>query len=133
MNPDEIFTCRMCGDCCRGYGGTYVDAEDIAAIAGFLGCDPDGFAAKYCTRSGRRYLLCQKEDGYCVFWDEKCTIHPVKPHMCRAWPFIEAVLVDPANWFAMAGSCPGMRTDLDARGIRAAVSKALGARRKTEK
>jgi hypothetical protein len=53
--------------------------------------------------------------------------------MCRAWPFIEAVLVDPANWFAMAGSCPGMRTDLDARGIRAAVSKALGARRKTEK
>jgi hypothetical protein len=110
-----------------------VDAEQIASIADFIGCDSDGFAVTYCRRSGRRYLLAQKEDGYCIFWDEKCTIHPVKPLMCRAWPFIEAVLVDAANWYSMAGSCPGMRTDGDERQIRSAVSKALDARCKAEK
>ena len=132
MNPEEIFTCRMCGDCCRGYGGTYVTAADIAAIADFIGCDPEKFVRKYCRRSGGRYLLAQKESGYCAFWDETCTIHPVKPRMCRAWPFIQAVLADAANWFAMARSCPGMRTDVDEGQIRSAVSRAVDARPKTE-
>ncbi|MEZ4524987.1 MAG: YkgJ family cysteine cluster protein [Desulfobacterales bacterium] len=61
--------------------------------------------------SGSRPVLAQS--GYCVFWKEKiCTIHPVKPRMCKAWPFIQSVLTDVNNWRMMAGSCPGMRTDV---------------------
>jgi Fe-S-cluster containining protein len=126
MTPEDIFFCRMCGDCCRGYGGTVVTPEDISAIAAYIGADADRFVNRYCRRSGRRYVLGQREDGYCIFWEKACTIHPVKPRMCRAWPFIPAVLVDEGNWFVMAGSCPGMRTDVSGRQIRIAVERALG-------
>ena len=68
--------------------------------------------ADYCRLSGGRPLLAQGPDGYCIFWKKLCTIHPVKPRMCRRWPFIESILVDPANWLAMAGSCPGMATGI---------------------
>jgi Fe-S-cluster containining protein len=125
MTPEEIFSCSMCGDCCRGYGGTYVTEEEAASIARYIGTNMDRFLETYCRWSGKRPLLAQKEDGYCIFWKEKCTIHPVKPSMCRSWPFIRAVLIDPGNWYAMAGSCPGMRTDVTEEQITAAVTEAL--------
>lgn len=122
-NSEEspIFACRQCGDCCKGYGGTYVTPEDIIAISRFVGIDPERFVESYCTFSGSRPVLSQRADGYCIFWDQLCTIHPVKPFMCRAWPYIRSVLIDPANWYAMAGSCPGMRTDVSTERIRESV------------
>jgi Fe-S-cluster containining protein len=109
--PEDLFTCQMCGECCRGYGGTVVGDHDIDAIAAYLRIDANEFRTRYCIPSGDKTILAQGADGYCVFWKRLCTIHPVKPRMCRAWPFIESVLVDPANWRIMAGSCPGMRKD----------------------
>jgi len=108
----EIFTCRMCGDCCRGYGGTYVTEEDIAAIAGYVGQDPERFLKTCCRMSGNRPVLAQGDSGHCLFWDRLCTIHPVKPAMCRAWPYIPSVLIDVGNWRSMATCCPGMRSDV---------------------
>jgi len=104
----EIFVCRRCGECCKGYGGTYVSETDIRRISAFLGIPPDAFRSRYCRPSGGRLLLAQDESGYCVFWDGLCTIHPVKPPMCRNWPFIPGLRADPGNWRIMAGSCPGM-------------------------
>ena len=112
LGADDLFSCRQCGDCCRGYGGTYVTADDIAAIAAFIKVDAASFEGKYCRMSGGRPVLAQKPDGFCIFFDKLCTIHPVKPKMCRAWPFIRAVVADPGNWHIMAGFCPGMRTDI---------------------
>ncbi|MCF8079629.1 MAG: YkgJ family cysteine cluster protein [Desulfobacterales bacterium] len=125
MTPEEIFSCRMCGECCRGYGGTYVTEEEVGAIAGHIGVSQNLFVETYCRWSAQKPFLAQKEDGYCIFWKEKCTIHPVKPRMCRSWPFIRAVLIDPANWYAMAGSCPGMRTNVTQEQVIDAVTKAL--------
>jgi hypothetical protein len=111
VTPGDIFQCRQCGECCKGFGGTYVNPDDIRAIAEYIGADPGRFAEKYCQKSGSRQVLAQGEDGYCVFRKDKlCSIHPVKPRMCRAWPFIPGVLADPANWRIMANSCPGIRT-----------------------
>ena len=124
-NPDELFQCRMCGDCCRGYGGTYVTDEDIAAISRFLDLNRRHFVERYCRRSGRRFVLGQRDDGYCVFWDQRCTIHPVKPRMCRQWPFIPGVLADPFNWQIMAKSCPGMKPDPPAETVVACVRRML--------
>ena len=108
----DLFDCAKCGECCKGYGGTYVTPADIDAIAAFIGVDRQRFIAQYCAMSGDRPLLAQRGDGYCVFWDTVCTIHPVKPRMCRAWPFIPSVITDVGNWRIMAAYCPGMRTDL---------------------
>jgi len=121
--PEAIFECRQCGDCCRGYGGTFVSKQDVDAIASFLGEDPEYFVANYCRLSGKRPLLSQKKDGYCIFWDRICTIHSVKPQMCRRWPFIESVLIDVANWRIMASMCPGMWADAPVSRVKECVRK----------
>jgi hypothetical protein len=125
LKPDDLFRCTLCGDCCRGYGGTYVSREDIAAIARFLAIDASVFIDRFCRMSGGRYLLAQRADGYCIFWDTVCTLHPVKPRMCRQWPFIESVVRDAFNWKIMAAACPGMRTDILLERVRACVMQVL--------
>lgn len=111
MSCDDLFECTQCGECCKGFGGTYVSTADMEALAAFLKITVEAVREKYCAPSGSRFVLTQGENGYCIFCEEKrCGIHPVKPRMCRAWPYIEGVLVDVTNWDAMAASCPGMRT-----------------------
>lgn len=125
MKVSDIFNCTQCGDCCKGYGGTYVTPDDIKAIAAYRNIDADNFVAKYCRMSGGKPLLAQGENGYCVFWDKVCTIHPVKPRMCREWPFIRSVLVDIQNWRSMASACPGIHTDVDTDIVQDYVKKKL--------
>ena len=124
-SESSIFTCKKCGDCCKGYGGTCVTRQDIEQIADFTGIAPDHLLSDYCVMSGLKPVLAQKPDGHCIFWDQICTIHPVKPRMCRAWPFIESVLTDTENWRIMAGFCPGMRPDAPDDVIRSCVTAAL--------
>ena len=112
ISASDLFECKQCGDCCKGYGGTFVSPEDIQAIADFIGEDPRDFQKRYCQMSGGRPVLLQHKNGYCVFWDGQCSIHPVKPKMCKAWPFIEGVMADVANWHIMSQFCPGIRTDI---------------------
>ncbi|KPA14325.1 Fe-S oxidoreductase [Candidatus Magnetomorum sp. HK-1] len=109
-----IFQCQKCGDCCKGYGGTYVTKLDIQKISNFIHLTSEQFIEKYCVLSGKKYLLAQSTDtDYCIFWDHDklCTIHPVKPRMCRNWPYIHSVLLDPGNWAMMGSCCPGIDTN----------------------
>ena len=119
LTETDLFSCTQCGVCCRGYGGTYVTLADIAAMADFTHVAPDEFKRRYCVSSGQRLILAQRADGYCIFWDQNCTIHPVKPRMCRRWPFIESLLVDIINWQIMADSCPGMNRSLSEDALKA--------------
>jgi uncharacterized protein len=126
MSCNDLFKCMQCGDCCKGFGGTYVCADDIEALAAFLKISPQAVREKYLVPSGSRRVLTQGADGYCVFYRQKrCRIHPVKPRMCRAWPFIQGVLVDVANWDAMATTCPGMKTGQPPEKIRRCVAAAI--------
>jgi Fe-S-cluster containining protein len=128
LTASDIFQCRQCGDCCRGFGGTLMAEADAAAIAEYLGMALEDFLKTHCVRSGSGLVLAQGEDGYCVFARQAlCRIHPVKPHMCRAWPFIEGVLRAPENWYIMAGACPGMRTDVSENTVARCVKAALAA------
>ena len=119
MNVDpaeyaDLFTCQICGKCCRGFGGTYVDEENIRAIARFTGCSEKQLRASHITRSGDKFVIGQATDGFCLFFDHEtmgCAIHPVKPRMCASWPFIPALLKDIQNWKIMANSCPGINAD----------------------
>ncbi len=120
-----LFACTRCGDCCKGFGGTYLCETDVDAISRYLGVAADRLMAHYTCTSGGRRLIAQGDDGYCIFWDKMCTIHPVKPKMCRQWPFIRNILVDVGNWRAMAASCPGMNADAADQKIIDCVKKAL--------
>lgn len=125
VTPDDLFTCRRCGNCCKGYGGTYITAAEIDKICRYLGLDRKRFMRGYCQMSAGNPMVGQAENGFCVFWDQLCTIHPVKPKMCRKWPFIESVLVDARNWQYMASSCPGMRTDFSDDQIQKCVREVI--------
>ncbi len=125
IKTEDIFKCRQCGDCCKGYGGTFLTEKEIEKIAAYVHTDPKTFVENYCQISGEKTVLAQAENMYCIFWDGLCTIHPVKPHMCRTWPFIESVLIDIKNWFIMASLCPGIRTDVPNRIIKECVDKEL--------
>jgi len=123
---EKIFTCQQCGECCKGYGGTYVSPADVEAIAAYINVDPAHVEERYCTRSGDRLVLVQQESGFCIFWKDRiCSIHPVKPKMCRAWPYIHNLLVDPTNWEKMASMCPGIRKGVPAEVVRKCVESIL--------
>jgi hypothetical protein len=124
-SASDFFACTQCGQCCKGYGGTYVSNADIAAIALFLGISSATFRQRNCSLSGGKPLLAQRPDGYCIFFEHNCSIHPVKPRMCRRWPFIPAVLADVDNWRAMADSCPGIRVDVDLNELRLYIQHTL--------
>jgi Fe-S-cluster containining protein len=109
----DIFTCTQCGNCCKGFGGTYLAEKDVISIASFLGISKSDLLERYCVLSGSRPVLAQGDDGFCIFFDGNCSIHAVKPRMCKKWPYIESILVDPANWRVMADMCPGMIRDAD--------------------
>lgn len=113
VKASDLFECTMCGDCCKGYGGTYVSSMDVNEISRYIGETPEAFLEKHTKESGGRRVLAQKEDRFCVFFDNGCAIHPVKPYMCRQWPFIRGVLADVKNWKTMANSCPGIKRDAD--------------------
>jgi Fe-S-cluster containining protein len=102
-----------------------VSAKEIKRIAEFLNMNPQGFIDTYCQMSAEKPVLAQGKNGYCIFWDEKCRIHSVKPRMCRLWPFIESVLIDIENWQIMAALCPGIRTDVSDGTIKRCVEKEL--------
>ena len=123
LKPDDIFKCRRCGDCCKGYGGTFITEMEIQKIADHIHTDRKTFVENYCQFSGGKTILAQAENMYCIFWDGMCTIHPVKPRMCKKWPFIESVLSDVNNWHIMASLCPGIRTDLPDGIIKEYVAK----------
>lgn len=129
-NPESIFACLGCGECCRGYGGTFVSEKDIEAISRYLKIDRRRFVSEFCQLSGGKTVLAQGKNGYCLLWDEhkQCRIHPVKPQMCKNWPFIQNLLVDPENWQAMASSCPGMRADAPEQLIKKYVKKVLSSK-----
>jgi Fe-S-cluster containining protein len=126
MESDQVlFECTQCGECCKGYGGTYLTESDIAKIAAFIGVDIEEFKRSYCVLSGNRPVLAQQPNGYCIFFNRNCSIHAVKPRMCRQWPFIRSLMVDITNWHIMAGVCPGMNSSMDDRHLLAAIHREM--------
>ena len=115
----------MCGECCKGYGGTFVNQNEIEAISQYLKTDPESFVTDYCQLSGRRPPIKTAESGYCIFWDKVCTIHRVKPRMCKIWPFVESILVDSTNWAIIQSMCPGVRADVDLQDLTQCVRQVL--------
>jgi Fe-S-cluster containining protein len=125
---DKLFVCTQCGDCCKGFGGTYLTQADIRSIAEYVGISTEAFQEHYCVPSGRGLVLSQGQDGYCIFYSHtcNCTIHSVKPRMCREWPFIKSLSADISNWHAMASCCPGMRTDMEENQLKEYLKTILG-------
>jgi Fe-S-cluster containining protein len=104
------FSCTRCGHCCTGEPGfVWVNEEEMAAIADFLGEPLEEFIALY-TKMGRRgRSLREKGNGDCIFWDKEagCTIYAVRPPQCRTWPFWASNVETAEAWERTRTVCPG--------------------------
>ncbi len=106
------FECTRCGNCCRNHGDyafVYLTDHDVSAIAQFLGLPAERFLERYCTRDGD-WVVLRMDEPACPFLDgeNRCTIYPVRPRQCAAWPFWTENLRR-ATWEgAVKACCPGI-------------------------
>ena len=108
MSAAQVFHCRQCGDCCQGRGGIHVQPLEVAQMAAHLGLTKAEFRRRYLEASplGERLATVA---GACVFLQEnRCLVHPVKPAICRHWPFLPALLAHPEELEGVKGACPGI-------------------------
>jgi uncharacterized protein len=107
------FRCTRCGQCCTGAPGfVWVNEEEEAAIADFVGEERGQFRALYTRWLDRGRSLREKANGDCVFYsaEKGCTIYAVRPRQCRTWPFWESNVESPETWAQTCGVCPGSGT-----------------------
>jgi uncharacterized protein len=113
MSPDphpQVFHCRQCGDCCSGRGGIFVRPDEVEAMAALVELSVDEFVRRFVEVSELGPRLTVAATGNCVFQMEGnlCRVHPVKPFICRQWPFLPALLVDPDELENAKTACPGI-------------------------
>ncbi len=139
-NKDETkllrFECTKCGACCRDENLLVtVTGGDIVRIAAVLGLSPNEMLKSLdfyvvsndesipvglerfpsvATESGLSYIALKKmENGECVFLKEHlCMIHPVRPVVCRSFPFVFDDSDGQRAWGLSAKKeiCPGLGT-----------------------
>jgi Fe-S-cluster containining protein len=104
------FRCTRCGHCCTGTPGfVWVNDEEIAAIAQYIGETVQRTTGLHTRPYDGERSLREKGNGDCVFYDRArgCTIYPVRPRQCRTWPFWESNVRSPETWKQTCAICPG--------------------------
>ena len=111
MKMRPVFSCQQCGECCRGERGILVTPAELTAMAQYLGLTTDDFAARYLVDTPMGPQLASR-NGACVMQEGSlCQVHPVKPRICREWPFLQALLNHGDEFEAAKEVCPGLAAD----------------------
>ena len=105
------FQCQQCGVCCTGEPGTiYVAQDEIESLAGHLHLPVDDFIQQYLYPFKDSYSIREHADGRCFFYDDGCTVYPLRPHQCRTFPFWFSNLRSENEWREVQRKCPGIGT-----------------------
>ncbi|MBA3974759.1 MAG: hypothetical protein C0504_11155 [Candidatus Solibacter sp.] len=104
------FRCQPgCIRCCDNKGFVYLTEADLIRIAGALKLTPAQFESHYVYRTRRTLRLRSPRRRNCQFLTSNgCSIHPVKPEQCRAYPFWPEILASHDRWLAESAACPGI-------------------------
>jgi len=77
-------------------------------MAAFLQLSLEDFRNRYLVASPLGMQVATV-NGVCVFLEgQRCQIHPVKPRICREWPFLPALLAHADEFEGAKGACPGI-------------------------
>jgi Fe-S-cluster containining protein len=106
-----VFSCRQCGECCRGEKGILVTPVELTAMAAHLGLPPGDFAARYLVETPLGPQLASRNGACALQADGLCQVHPVKPRICREWPYLPALLLHADEFAAAKEACPGLAAD----------------------
>ncbi|HYD49174.1 MAG TPA: YkgJ family cysteine cluster protein [Terriglobales bacterium] len=115
------FECTRCGKCCeRQFGGVTLYVRDLLRLAEHLGLEPAEVIKRYCTftehevqtRNGVRRVpdlrLRSDATGRCIFLEgTSCSVHPAKPYVCAAAPFVFEIASDPLAKAELIKICDG--------------------------
>ncbi|MEJ5329584.1 MAG: YkgJ family cysteine cluster protein [Desulfobaccales bacterium] len=105
--PDG-FVCRQCGECCRGVGGILVTPAEMEALAAYLGLEVAVLKRDYLVDTPLGWQVASP-GGACIFLaGGLCRVHPVKPRICRQWPYLPALLGHAEEFEAAKEACPGL-------------------------
>ncbi len=107
----QAFDCKRCGHCCHGEGGIIMTPKDRQRLADHLGLPVEKMVEKYSETVNGKIRLQSREDGYCVFFNDGCGVHPGRPDICRAWPFFRGNLIDEMSWEMIQDYCPGINKE----------------------
>lgn len=106
------FTCTGCGACCkREEGEVYITQKELKAIERYLKKQERPFPAMYMKKeSDEIWSIEIGPQGACPFLDSenRCSIQPVKPWQCSAYPFWPEVMQSEFAWEEEARFCEGM-------------------------
>ena len=119
---DARWSCRGCGDCCRGFSFGPVEP---AVIAGLQAADiaskwaPAAQSPWFSTHPDGRHFLTHR-DGHCVFLqdDNLCAVHrllgePAKPWFCREYPFHAVALPSGDVAVTVRADCGGLHESFE--------------------
>ncbi len=103
----------MCGECCYGEGGIFMEAAEQQRDTEYLGLKLEDFMAKYTEKRHGRVYAKVGETNFCIFFQKEsgCTIHTVKPARCELWPYFPANVADPETWDTAKLACRGINRD----------------------
>jgi len=107
----EIFSCARCGFCCQGQTTVSLSPNDQKRMRQAMGLTPSEMREDYWRITGNEVQM-QIRDGHCIFYQEGCRVHAARPWRCAQWPLHPAILIDEANFTAIAASCPGINKTL---------------------
>lgn len=105
------FECTRCGACCRRAGHVFLRSEEPRRLAHHLGLTTAEFRSRFLTKleDGTWAIEVPKGGGGCPLLDgDLCSVDPVKPGQCRAYPFWSELVGDRKAWRAEAAFCEGM-------------------------
>lgn len=93
MSDEVLFECAMCGRCCS-QRLILLNTDDVFRIAAHFGLHVPEFMQRYnvvfatteASKTPRLYLKVAGEK--CQFFTDRCSIHPIKPLICRLFPGI---------------------------------------------
>jgi uncharacterized protein len=103
------FQCQQCGGCCTGAPGTiYVTRVEIVALAAHRQLTVEDFTRHYLYPFKDSFSIGEHADGRCLFFDNGCTIYPIRPGQCRTFPFWFSNLRSESRWRELEKKCPGI-------------------------
>lgn len=82
--------CTKCANCCR-YSIVSLRAAEVARIAAHLGLDEAAVVQRFTApdvESPRARTLLSTPDGCIFLKDNRCSIYPARPEVCRSFPHV---------------------------------------------
>ena len=83
---------------------------EIKTMADYMHQSVADFTAEFLYPFKDSYSIKEDDQGRCRFFNDGCTLYPIRPLQCRTFPFWFANMRSEQRWQRIARQCPGIGT-----------------------